>query len=88
MNIEEKDPAPLNIPQQEKPVNSDYPFSDVKYICQSTSLITEAIQKGFDIAQLPNGDITVTEIQTVTVNYTWNATKQKFIKVTLHSSSI
>lgn len=80
--MEEKYPT-TNAQQEEQPqpVASDYPFSDVKYICQSTSLMTDAIQKGFDIAQLPNGDITVTEIQTVTVNYSWDPVKQKFRKL-------
>ncbi|WP_375326772.1 DUF2671 domain-containing protein [Candidatus Tisiphia endosymbiont of Nemotelus uliginosus] len=62
---------------------SDYPFSDVKYICQAATLITDATQQGFDIAQLPNGDITVTEIKVVNVNYTWHPVKQKFIKVNI-----
>lgn len=62
-------------------VSVDYPFSDVKYIFQATTLITDSIKKGFDIAQLPNGDISVTEIQVVNVHYKWNAIKQKFVKV-------
>jgi hypothetical protein len=62
-------------------VSPDYPFSDVKYICQATTLITDSIKKGFDIAQLPNGDISVTEIKVVNVHYKWNAIKQKFVRV-------
>ncbi|MCC8417374.1 MAG: DUF2671 domain-containing protein [Rickettsia endosymbiont of Bryobia graminum] len=62
-------------------VSADYSFSDVKYICQATTLITDSIKKGFDIAQLPNGDISVTEIKVVNVHYKWNAIKQKFVKV-------
>ncbi|MDR0296679.1 MAG: DUF2671 domain-containing protein [Rickettsia sp.] len=57
------------------------PFFNVRYICQSITLITESIQKGFDVAQLSNGDITVTEIKTVNVHYNWNPVKQKFVKV-------
>ncbi|MCC8399809.1 MAG: DUF2671 domain-containing protein [Rickettsia endosymbiont of Culicoides impunctatus] len=57
------------------------PFFNVRYICQSTTLITESIQKGFDVAQLSNGDITVTEIKTVNVHYNWDNVKQKFVKI-------
>jgi len=60
--------------------SDNYPFSDIKYICQATALITESLQKGFDVAQLPNGDISVTEIKIVNVHYNWNAAKQRLIK--------
>lgn len=56
-------------------------FSNIKYICTSTSLITDSLQKGFDVAQLPNGDIIVTEIKIVNVHYTWDKTKNKMVKV-------
>ncbi len=59
----------------------DEPFSDIRYICNSTNLITESLQKGFDVAQLPNGDIIVTEIKTINVQYSWNKDKQKMVKV-------
>ena len=44
-------------------------FSDIKYICGSTSLIVESLQKGLDIAQLPSGDVIVTEIKTINTHY-------------------
>lgn len=56
-------------------------FSDIKYICSSTELITESLQKGFDIAQLPNGDIIITEVKTVNIRYSWDRKKQKMIKL-------
>lgn len=59
-------------------------FSDVKYICHTTSLITEALQQGFDIAQLPNGDVMVTEIKAVNIQYRWDADKQKMVKISQH----
>ncbi len=57
-----------------------YPFSDLKYICQASSLITKSVRQGFDIAQLPNGDIIVTEIKVFNVHYSWDSVKQKFAK--------
>jgi Protein of unknown function (DUF2671) len=56
------------------------PFDNIRYICNSTNLITEALQKGFDVAQLPNGDIIITEIKTVNVQYSWNNARQQFVK--------
>ncbi|MFY9589724.1 DUF2671 domain-containing protein [Rickettsia endosymbiont of Halotydeus destructor] len=60
--------------------NDDSPFFDVKYICQASSLITESIRRGFDVTQLPNGDVNVTEVRIVNVHYSWDSTKEKFIK--------
>lgn len=56
-------------------------FSDVNYICGSTSLIVESLQKGLDVAQLPSGDIIITEIKVVNTQYSWNKDKQKMVKV-------
>jgi hypothetical protein len=56
-------------------------FSDIKYICGSTSLIVESLQKGLDIAQLPSGDVIVTEVRTVNTHYSWNKNKQRMIKI-------
>jgi hypothetical protein len=40
-------------------------FLDLQYICKTTPLITESLRDGYDVAQLPNGDIVVTEVKTV-----------------------
>ena len=55
-------------------------FSDIKYICGSTSLIVESLQKGLDIAQLPSGDVIVTEIKTINTQYSWDEAKQRMVK--------
>lgn len=56
-------------------------FSDLKYICNSTSLIVESLQRGLDVAQLPSGDVIVTEVKTVNTQYSWDATKQRMVKI-------
>lgn len=56
-------------------------FSDIKYICGSTSLIVESLQKGLDIAQLPSGDVIVTEVKTVNTHYSWDRSKQRMVKI-------
>jgi hypothetical protein len=56
-------------------------FSDISYICNSTKLIIDSLRKGMDIAQLPNGDVIVTEIKTVNTQYTWDKEKNKMTKL-------
>lgn len=56
-------------------------FADIRYICNSTSLIVESLQKGLDVAQLPSGDVIVTEVKTINTQYSWDKNKQKMIKI-------
>ncbi|MCE2927334.1 MAG: DUF2671 domain-containing protein [Rickettsiales bacterium] len=53
---------------------------DARYLRQSSSLIQEALQKGFDVLQLANGDIVTTGTKTVVYQYTWDAEKGKLTK--------
>ena len=69
------------IVENKKEVSTNYNFSDIKYICGSTSLIVESLQKGLDIAQLPNGDVIVTEVKTVNTHYSWDKNKQRMVKI-------
>ena len=55
-------------------------MSDVRYVCKSCSLITESLQKGCDVMQMPNGDIIVTELKTVIFQYTWYDKKGKLVR--------
>ena len=64
-----------NIAQEEQDL-----MSDVKYVCKSCSLITESLQKGCDVMQMPNGDIIVTELKAVTFHYTWDAKKSALVR--------
>lgn len=56
-------------------------MSDVRYICSSCSLITEALQKGCDVLQMPNGDVIVTELRPFTYQYKWDEKKGKLVRV-------
>lgn len=56
-------------------------MSDIRYICKSCSLITESLQKGCDVMQMPNGDIIITELKTFTFQYTWDDKKGKLVRV-------
>ena len=65
---------------EKKSKEGDSPFLDVKYICQASLLMTSSIRKGYDVTQLPNGDINVTQVRIVNVHYTWDSEKGKFVK--------
>lgn len=56
-------------------------FSNVKYICNSTSLIVDSLKKGLDVAQLPSGDVIITEVKTVNTQYSWDEKKQRMVKI-------
>lgn len=53
---------------------------DPRYLRQSSSLIQEALQKGFDVLQLANGDIVTTGTKTVVYQYSWDTGKGKLVK--------
>lgn len=55
-------------------------MSDVKYVCKSCALITESLQKGCDVMQMPNGDIIITELKAVTFRYTWDEKKSALVR--------
>ena len=56
-------------------------FQDIRYICKTTPLITESLRDGRDVVQMPNGDIIVTEIKTVSTQYSWDERKQRMLRV-------
>lgn len=67
---------------EKKVDDKDFIFSNINYICGSTSLIVESLRKGLDVAQLPSGDIIITEVKTVHTHYTWDTIKNKMVKLT------
>jgi hypothetical protein len=64
-------------------INNQEPniFADIDYICNSTSLIVDSLQRGLDVAQLPTGDVIVTEVRTINTQYSWDQDKQRMVKV-------
>lgn len=56
-------------------------FSDIEYICGSSSLIVDSLQKGLDITQMPNGDVMTTEIKVINTQYSWNKEKNRMVKI-------
>lgn len=62
-------------------------IADLRYISKSCALVTESLQKGCDVMQMPNGDIIVSELKTVTFNYSWDSKKGKLIRTQLGNKS-
>lgn len=63
-------------------------MNDPRYLRQSSALINEALQKGFDVLQLADGDIITTGTKTVVYQYTWDKEKGKLVKTKVDSGSV
>lgn len=68
--------------------NIDDVMSDMRYISRSCSLITDALQKGCDVMQLPNGDIIISELKTITFQYTWDNKRGKLVRTQLGNKKL
>jgi hypothetical protein len=62
-------------------------MADPAYLRHSSALINEALQKGFDVLQLANGDIVTTGTKTVVYTYSWDSQHAKLAKVKSPSAS-
>lgn len=69
-----------NTPRGEQGDDGANTMLDPRYLRQSSSLIQDALQKGFDVLQLANGDIVMTGTKTVVYQYVWEAEKGKLVK--------
>lgn len=56
-------------PEEDKMLEN---MADPRYLRQSSSLINEALQKGFDVLQLSDGDLVMTGTKTVVYQYSWD----------------
>lgn len=79
-------PAGSGKSMEMEPAISDM-MADPRYLRQSSALINEALQKGFDVLQLANGDIVTTGTKTVVYQYTWDLEKGKLVKAKSESSA-
>jgi len=55
-------------------------MANPEYLRHSSSIINDALKDGFDVLQLPNGDIVTTGTKIITNTYTWDAGKTKLVK--------
>jgi len=55
-------------------------MANPEYLRHSSAIINEALKEGFDVLQLPNGDIVTTGTKIITNTYAWNAATGKLVK--------
>lgn len=70
-----------SVSDQTKEEDNELLVNNIKYIIESTRIITESLQQGFHVTQYRNGDVTVTEVQTIDVQYRWDPNKQKMVRI-------
>lgn len=70
-------------PVQFEPVASSDVMFDARYIKNSSQLISDALQKGFDVLQMANGDIVTTGTKTVVYKYTWDEVAGKLKRTSI-----
>ncbi len=81
----------LNMPNrsQEDGENVDSSITemmmDPRYLRQSSSLVNQALQKGFDVLQMEDGEIVMTGTKTIIYRYQWDAEKGKLMKKAIES---
>lgn len=47
-------------------------MANPEYLRHSSAIINEALKEGFDVLQLPNGDIVTTGTKTIVNTYVWD----------------
>ncbi len=74
--------AAANAPKRNPDLELGVPnmMLDPRYLRQSSTLIQESLQKGFDVLQLASGDIVTTGTKTIVYQYTWDEEKGKLVK--------
>ena len=78
--------ASLNVTKSARQTagDEDNALSDLmanpEYLRHSSSIINDALKDGFDVLQLPNGDIVTTGTRIITNTYAWDAGKSKLVK--------
>lgn len=74
----------LNVAKAANAAGDDSTLSDLmanpEYLRHSSTIINDALKEGFDVLQLPNGDIVTTGTKIVTNNFVWDASKGKLVK--------
>ena len=55
-------------------------FSDPEYIRKSAAFVNKYLSDDCDVAVMGNGDVYVTQIKTVTLQYKWDAKKKKLVR--------
>lgn len=76
----------LNVSKENRAVASEEEnmlselMANPEYLRHSSSIINEALKEGFDVLQLPNGDIVTTGTKTIVNTYVWDAQNARLDK--------
>jgi hypothetical protein len=62
-------------------------MANPEYLRYSSSIINDALKDGFDVLQLPNGDIVTTGTKIITNTYVWDASKNALTKARANAAS-
>ena len=62
-------------------------MANAEYLRYSSSVINDALKEGFDVLQLPNGDIVTTGTKIVTNTYVWDSSKNMLTKSRSNSAA-
>jgi hypothetical protein len=62
------------------PADKDY-MQDEDYRESCFEVINEALQKGFDVIHMENGDIITTGTKIIVTQYRWDSAKRKLAKI-------
>ena len=55
-------------------------MANPEYLRHSSAVINEALKEGFDVLQLPNGDIVTTGTKTIVNTYVWDGASSRLDK--------
>ncbi len=69
---------------QENP--RELPSFEPDYAQSSSVVIVDALRKGYDVLQMPEGDIFATGSETVVYHYQWNGEEKKLVRKKIHHS--
>ncbi len=70
------------IKETERDSGGDDLMLNPEYLRHSSAIISEALQKGFDVLQLENGDVVTTGTRVIVTQYRWDTEQQKMSKLT------
>jgi hypothetical protein len=59
---------------------------DPNYLQQSSALVSQALQKGFDVLQMEDGEIVMTGTKTIVYRYHWDATKGTLVRKAIENT--
>ena len=70
-----------DLPETEGKGEAEEFMQDDEYVDSCEEIINEALEKGYDIIHMENGDIITTGTKVIVTQYRWDPEKKKMVKV-------